>query len=257
MVEALILLLLIVANGVFAMSEIAVVSTRKLRLRQLAEGGDQAAATALQPSENPNRFLATAQIGITLMGIFAGAFGSASFAAPLATLLSQVPWLTPHSEVLAVVLVVLVITYVSLVLGELVPKRIGLNNPEQIAMTVAGFMNGLSKLATPFVRLLGVSTEAVLRLLRIRHPDEPSVSDEEITGLMAQGREAGVFEETEHDIVSNIFWLSDRSAASLMLPRRDIVWLEVAATPELIREALKQYPYNRFVVAFAHWADLS
>lgn len=249
MLEAFILLLLFLANGLFAASEISVVSARRVRLQQLAEEGNKRAAAALRLAENPTRFLSTVQIGITLVGIFAGAYGSANFSRPLADLLDNVPWLAPYAQTLSVVLVVLVITYLSLVVGELVPKRIGLNNPEQIAMNVAGFMTGLSKFATPFVRLLGGSTELILRLLRIRQSDAPPTSDAEISGLMAQGAEAGVFEETEQDIVENVFWLSDRDVVSVMQPRLDIVWLDVNAKPEDIRTTLLEHRHSRFVIA--------
>jgi putative hemolysin len=247
--EAIILLLLFVANGFFALSEISVVSSRKVLLQQLAEEGNTRAKAALRLAENPTRFLSTVQIGITLVGILAGAYGSANFSGPLATLLARVSWLEPYSRTLSVVLVVLIITYLSLVLGELVPKRIGLNNPERIAMNVAGFMDGLSRFATPFVKLLSGSTELILRLLRIRQSDAPPTSDAEITGLMAQGAEAGVFEETEQDIVENVFWLSDRDIVSVMQPRLDIIWLDTNASPDDIRKTLLEHRHSRFVVA--------
>jgi putative hemolysin len=248
LLDALILLLLFLANGLFAMSEISVVSSRKIRLQQLADEGNGQAKAALKLAENPNQFLAAVQIGITLVGIFAGAYGSSIFAEPLAKVLAKVSWLEAYNRPLSVFLVVLVITYLSLVIGELVPKRIGLNNPERIAMMIAGPMAVLSKVTTPFVKLLGISTELILRLLRIRKSDEPPVSDEEITGLMAQGAEAGVFEEAEQDIVENILWLSDRTVVSLMRPRRDIIWLEVTATRDEIQQVLSQHKHSRFVV---------
>jgi putative hemolysin len=249
LLAAIVLLLLFVANGVFAMSEISVVSSRKVRLQQLAEAGEKKAITALRLIENPTRFLSTVQIGITLVGILSGAYGAANFAEPLAEVFSSVAWLAPYSGTVSTVLVVLVITYLSLVVGELVPKRIALNNPEQIAMAVAGFMTGLSKVATPFVKLLGGSTEIILRLLRVRKSEAPPTSDAEISGLMAQGAEAGVFEETEQDIVENVFWLSDRDVVSVMQPRHDIVWLDANDTPEEIRKTLLENRHSRFVVA--------
>jgi putative hemolysin len=249
LVAALVLLLLFVANGLFAMSEISVVSSRKVRLQQLAEEGNKQAVTALRLAENPTRFLSTVQIGITLVGILSGAYGAANFAGPLAEVFSKITWLAPYSRPLSTILVVLVITYLSLVVGELVPKRIGLNNPERIAMNVAGFMTWLSWFGTPFVKLLSGSTELILRLLGIRQSDAPPTSDAEISGLMAQGAEAGVFEEAEQDIVENVFWLSDRDVVSVMQPRRDIVWLDVNATPEDIRTTLQDNRHSRFVVA--------
>ena len=248
LLDTLILLLLFIANGLFAMSEISVVSSRKIRLQQMAEEGNTKAKAALKLAENPNQFLASVQIGITLVGIFAGAFGSSIFAEPLAKVLSSISWLEPYSRPLSVFLVVLVITYLSLVIGELVPKRIGLNNPERIAMMIAGPMTVLSQVTTPFVKLLGLSTELILRLLGIRKPDEPPVSDEEITGLMAQGIEAGVFEEAEQEIVENILWLSDRTVLSLMRPRRDIIWLDINASLKDIQATLAEHKHSRFVV---------
>ncbi len=251
LLDTLILLFLFIANGLFAMSEISVVSSRKIRLQQLADEGNTQAKAALKLAENPNQFLASVQIGITLVGIFAGAYGSATFAEPLAKVLAKVSWLEPYNRPLSVFLVVLVITYLSLVIGELVPKRIGLNNPERIAMMIAGPMGVLSKITTPFVRLLGLSTELILRLLRIRKPNEPPVSDEEITGLMAQGAEAGVFEEAEQEIVENILWLSDRTVISLMRPRRDIIWLDVNSSLKEIQSTLLEHKHSRFVVGDA------
>jgi putative hemolysin len=240
---------LFIANGLFAMSEISVVSSRKVRLQQLADEGNKKAATALRLAENPTRFLSTVQIGITLVGILAGAYGAANFAGPLAEVLSRVPALAPYSVPVSTTLVVLVITYLSLVVGELVPKRIALNNPEQIAMNVSGFMTLLSRFTTPFVKLLSGSTELLLRLLRVRQSDAPPTSDAEISGLMAQGAEAGVFEAAEQNIVENVFWLSDRAVVSVMQPRHDIVWLEVNATPEDIRKVVQENRHSRFVVA--------
>lgn len=247
-VDLLIILLLIVANGVFAMSEIAVVSSRKVKLQNLAESGNARAKTALGLTESPNRFLATVQIGITLVGIFAGAYGGATLAQPLAALLDDVPGLAPYSHTISLVLVVVGITYLSLVVGELVPKRIALNAPERIAMTVAGSMHFLSIAASPFVRLLDWSTEVMLRLLRVEKSDEPAVSEAEISALLEQGAQAGVFEAAEHDIVERLFKLGDRRVSEIMTPRRDIVWLPVDTPAEVLREHLQGHPYSRFVV---------
>jgi putative hemolysin len=249
MLEIVLILLLILANGVFAMSEIAVVSSRKARLQQLSNEGNRAAKAALGLAENPNRFLSTVQIGITLVGIFAGAYGGATLAEPLAERLDDVPTLAPYADGLSLALVILLITYLSLVLGELVPKRLALTRPEAIASLVATPMSLLSKLAAPLVWLLSASTGAVLRLFRVKEGQDETVSEEEITVLLDQATQAGVFHETEQELVENVFWLGDRSAGSLMLPRRDIAWLDINATPEDIRAALKHHPYNRFVVA--------
>jgi putative hemolysin len=178
--EVALVLALIVANGLFSMSETAVVSARRARLQQRANAGDVAAARALALAEDPNVFLATVQVGITLIGILSGAFGGATLSGSLAEALRGVPGLGAHADTVAFGLVVLAITYLSLVVGELVPKRIALNNPEAIAARVAGPMARLSALASPVVRLLGASTDAVLRALRVRASDEPPVTEAEV-----------------------------------------------------------------------------
>lgn len=246
--EVLLIFLLLLVNGVFAMSEIAVVSSRKARLQQRAETGDPGARRALELAENPNRFLSTVQVGITLVGILAGAFGGATIASQVAVYVRRIPSLAPYSEGISLGLVVLVITYLSLVIGELVPKRIALNHPERIAAAVAGPMNLLSRVSAPLVALLSVSTEAVLRLLRVRRTEEPPVTEEEIAMLLEQGTQAGIFEEAEQDIVERVFWLGDQRVASLMTPRRKVVWVDVEAPPEEYRETMARHRYSRFLV---------
>ncbi len=206
---SLFVLLLIVANGVFSMSETAVVSARRARLQQRAGDGDERARRALGLSEAPNIFLATVQVGITLIGILSGAFGGATIAGGLAARLEGIPALAPYADTLALGLVVLVITYLSLVVGELVPKRIALNNPEGISSLVAGPMSGLSRLTAPVVHILGTSTDAVLRLLRVRQSQEPPVTDEEIGVLLEQGARAGVFHPEERELVERVFDFAD------------------------------------------------
>lgn len=246
--EILLVVLLLVLNGVFAMSEIAVVSSRKARLQQRAEAGDAGARRALELAENPNRFLSTVQVGITMVGILAGAFGGATIAEPFAETLRRYPTVAPYADGVALGLVVLAITYLSLIIGELVPKRIGLNHPERIAAAVAGPMNVLSRVSSPLVSVLTLSTEGVLRLLGIRRADEPPVTEAEISMLMEQGTQAGVFEEAEQDIVERVFWLGDQRAASLMTPRRRVVWLDAAAPPEESREVMARHRFSRFLV---------
>lgn len=221
--EVLVVFLLLVANGVFAMSEIAVVSSRKTRLQQRAEAGDHNARRALQLAESPERFLATVQVGITLVGTLAGAFGGAAIAEPLAEQLARYPSVAEYAKPLSLGLVVLGITYVSLIVGELVPKQIGLNHPERIAAMVAGPMDVVSRVARPLVWLLTTSTQLVLRLLRIRKPEEPPVTEAEIAVLLEQGTQAGVFEEEEQELVERVFWLGDQRAVSVMTPRHRIV----------------------------------
>ena len=225
--EILILVLLILTNGLFSLAEMAVVSARKVRLQQRAEEGNKAARTALSLAAQPTRFLSTVQIGITLIGILSGAFGGATVAETLTAYFAQFPALQPYSEAIAVGIVVTVITYFSLVLGELVPKRLALNNAERIATLVAPIMQFISTVARPFVSLLSASTELVVRLLRIKPASEPTVTEEEVKILIEQGRETGVFEDVEQEIVERVFRLSDRSVNSLMTHRSEMVWLDV------------------------------
>lgn len=246
--EIVLVLLLLVVNGVFAMSEIAVVSSRKARLQQRAEAGDVGARRALELAENPNRFLSTVQVGITMVGVLAGAFGGATIAAPFAETLRRYPAVAPYADGVALGTVVLAITYLSLIVGELVPKRIGLSHPERIAAAVAGPMNVLSRVSSPLVSLLTVSTEAMLRLLGVRRADEPPVTGAEISMLMQQGTQAGVFEEAEQDIVERVFWLGDQRVASLMTPRRRVVWLDAGAPPEVNRDIMSRHRFSRFLV---------
>ncbi len=245
----IIIVLLIVANGVFAMSEIAMVSANKVRLRSQAEAGSRPAARALELAENPTRFLATVQVGITLIGVFAGAYGGATLAAPIAEWLAGVPWLAPYSGALALVGVVGGVTYLSLVVGELTPKRIGLNNPEGIAMAVAGTMHALSRAATPVVRFLAGSTEGLLRLLRIKPRGEPVISEEEISILVEQGLRAGVIEPAEQEIIENAFWLGEQRVNAIMTPRLDVAWIELEGASEALSKTMAERPFSRYLVA--------
>lgn len=246
--EILIIFFLLLANGVFAMAEIAVVSARKAKLQQLAEAGNAKARTALELANDPNQFLAAVQIGITLVGILAGAFGGATLAESLAPYLGWIPLLEPYAETAAVVLVVLCITYCSLIIGELVPKRLALNNAEGIAMTVAGPMRALSAAAGPAVRMLSFSTELVIRLLRIKPSTEPSITPEEIKVLIEQGTESGVFEESEQDMIENVLQLDERRISAFMTPRTQIVWFDIEDSPEDIRRKVADCQHSRFPV---------
>lgn len=224
-IEIAIILLLLVANGVFAMAEIAVVSSRKARLRRLAEQGNGNARIALELAEAPNRFLSTVQIGITLVGIFAGAFGGATLAAKLAGPIGQVSWLAAYADKIALGLVVAVITYFSLVLGELVPKRFGLSNPEGIAMLVARPMNWLSRFAGPVVSFLSVSTDGLLRLVGFKPGQEVVVSEEEVRVMMQEGVRAGAFNRVESEIVHSALELDRLPVREIMTPRPKVIWL--------------------------------
>ena len=223
--EVLFIFLLLLANGVFAMAEIAVVSAKKSRLRRLADQGNAKAKLALELAESPNRFLATVQIGITLVGIFAGAFGGATITAKLAPVIARAAVLAPYAEKIAFALVVAVITYFSLVLGELVPKRFGLSNPEGIAMAVARPMNWLSRLAGPLVTFLSGSTEWLLRLLGFKPEKESVVSEEEVRAMMQEGLRAGAFNKVESHIVHSALELDQLPVQDIMTPRAKIIWL--------------------------------
>lgn len=246
--EVLILLVLILLNGLFAMAEIAVVSSNEVRLEQRAAAGSRAYRRALELSRDPSRFLSTVQIGITMVGVLAGAYGGATIARPLADALAQTPAIAPYSEALAFGIVVVGITYLSLVIGELVPKRVALNDPEAVAARVAGLMHVISIVATPFVRFLSGSTELVLRILRVRPPPEDDISEEELDVVIAQGRRAGVIEPAEHEIIENAFWLGERSVNDIMTPRHEVLWLDVGDPPEAWLERIAGRVHARYLV---------
>src|SRR5690606_7401100 len=220
--EIAVVVILIFANGIFAMSEMAVVSARRSRLQQLANEGSLAAKAALELSNHPDKFLSTVQIGITMIGILAGAFGGATLASKIGTWVETIPALAPYAQAIGFTLVVVAITYFSLIIGELVPKRIALNNPERIAASMARPMSFLSRLAAPAVAILSFSTNTIFKLLRITPPGDAPISEEELKLLIEQGTKAGVFHETEQDIVERVFRLGDRRVTALMTPRPDM-----------------------------------
>lgn len=250
LLEILIILLLMVANGVFAASEMAIVSARKTRLQELAERGDQNAQTALNVANAPDRFLSTVQIGITLIGILAGAFGGATLSETLAAYLNQVAALQPYSQQIAFGIVVLIVTYLSLIVGELVPKRLALNNAEKLAVAVASPMQVLTRMVSPIVSLLSCSTGLVLRLLGTdpNSVNEPMVTEEEIKVLVRQGAEAGMFETAEQDMVERVFHLGDRQAVALMTPRFDLTWLDINDPAEVNHQKMTGSRHSRFPV---------
>ena len=247
-IELVIVILLIIANGVFAMSETAFVSARKVRLQQWANEGNVKAAAALELVNSPNRLLSTVQLGITLIGILAGAFGGASIAEAVAVYISAISWLAPYSAAIALALVVLCITYLSLVVGELVPKRIALNNPERIAMFMVTSMPVLSTIASPFIYLLSLSTEGILRLIGLRPSTEPPITEEEINVLIEEGTQIGTFEAAEQDMIERIFRLGDRRVSILMTHRPDIVWLDTNDAPQEINQVIRKSTFSRFPV---------
>jgi len=247
--EILIIVLLILANGAFAMSEMAVVSARRARLQELAEQGDRSALAALELANSPNRFLSTVQIGITLIGILAGAFGGATLANSLDHYLEQIPALSRSSDAIAFGIVVLLITYLSLIIGELVPKRLALRTPEKIAIAMAPLMRWIAIVAGPVVHLLRLPTEAVLRLLGVDSTsNEPLVTEEEIKVLVRQGAEAGMFEAAEQDMVERVFRLGDQRVTALMTPRLEVIWLDLNDPAEVNRRKMSESRHSRFPV---------
>jgi len=230
------------------MSEIAVVAARKVRLQQRAEDGDERAKTALALAHDPNKFLSTVQFGITLVGVLAGAYGGATIAEKLVVPISGVPALAPYAEGIALGLVVTVITVLSLIIGELVPKRIALNSPEAIASWVARPMIILSKIGGPAVGGLTAATNLVLRIFGIKGEAEPNLTEDEIKALISQGAETGAVGATEENIVQRVFQLGDQRVAAIMTPRPDIEWIDVDASEEELREFLASHSHTMFVV---------
>jgi putative hemolysin len=246
--EIVTILILIVVNGILAMSEAALVASRKARLQQKAGEGDRGSGLALKLIEDPNTFLSTTQIGITLIGVLAGAVGGATLSDALAGVLKRIHFLAEYSDSIALAIVVLSITILSIWIGELVPKRLGIHSPERIARVIAGPMLFLSKVFSPFISLMSMGTNFVLRLLGIKASSEPPITEEELQMLMTQGTEAGVFEEAEQDMVEGVFSLSDQRVYSLMTPRTEIVWLDIDDTAEDMRHKIAESEYSRFPV---------
>jgi putative hemolysin len=247
--EIVLVFVLVVANGVFAMAEIAIVSSRKARLRARAETGQHGAAAALHLAEHPDDFLATVQIGITLVGILAGVFGGATLAEELGAYWNGVAWIAPHGEALALAVVVLGITYLSLVVGELVPKRIALTNPEGIGARMAPSMRRLARLARPAVAFLSASTSAIVTLLRVRRSSGPAVTEEEVTSMVEMGRKTGEFHPAEEEMIKGVFALGDRTASAIMTPRHEVVWLDLEQPRDVLQRRIITSGMSRFPAA--------
>ena len=243
-----ILILLAVGNGVFAMSEIAVVSARPARLEQRAQEGNEAANQALQLTQSPGSFLSTVQVGITLIGVLSGAFGGTTIGAKLAVFFQDIPLLAPYSQALGVTVIVIFTTYLSLIVGELAPKAIALSNPERIASTIAGPMQRLSWLAGPVVAFLDASTQAVLRILGQQSKERPPVTEDEIKVLLRRGAEAGTFDEEEQELIERVFRLADRRLGSVLTPRPEIVWLDLEGPMEENQQRMITSIHARFPV---------
>ena len=247
MTEIFIILGLVILNGVFSMAEIALVSARKARLEAQANKGDARAREALKLANHPDTFLSTVQIGITLIGILTGIFSGENIKDDIVAFLNQYPAIAPYSNGTATAIVVIIITYLSLVIGELVPKRIGLSNPEGIAKTLAGPMSVLSMITYPFIWLLTRSSHFIIKLFGIKS-NESQVTEEEIKAIISEGTEQGTIDEAEQEIIERVFHLGDRNITSLMTHRSDIVWLDVNTTVGSIKELSDEMVHSVYPV---------
>ncbi|MGI8853376.1 MAG: hemolysin family protein [Methyloceanibacter sp.] len=247
--ELLVLAVLILINGFFAMAELAIVSSRRVRLQEAAKAGKRGAAAALSLIDDPVGFLSTVQVGITLVGIVAGAYSAATFAGPFGEILKNIPAIAVYAEEIAFAVVVVAVTYFSLVIGELVPKRIALNHAETIAAAVAPLMRLLAKVGAPFVWFLRFSTHAVMALLRLKPAPESAVTEEEVKALIAEGASSGVFQPAERELIEGVLRMGDRAVRSIMVPRTAVVWLDVEDTQEEIYAAIAESGHSRYPVA--------
>ena len=247
--DVALLVFLILLNAVFAMSEMALTASRKARLQVMVEAEDAGAQAAMDLHDNPTKFLSTVQIGITSIGVLNGIVGDAAFSAPFARWLNATFGLHDRAaDISATAMVVIVITFLTIIFGELVPKRVGQIYPETVARLVARPMEWLSALARPFVRLLTFCTEGCLRLMGMHNPPDRSVTEEEIAASLVEGLDAGVIEAHEHQMVRNVFRLDDRQVGSMMIPRAEIVWLDADATPEEVLRVIANEEHSRYPV---------
>jgi len=236
--EILIILLLILFNGIFAMTETAIISSKKARLEDAANKGSKNARIALELSKSPEEFLSAVQVGITLIGIVSGVYGGATLTEDVTPVISSIPFLQNYATELAYLLVVGIITYLSLVIGELVPKTIAINNPERMAIIIAPFIRLVTKAAYPAVRLLSYSTKTFIKLFRIKENPNPPVTEEELKVLIDQGSIFGTIEKKEGELIKRIFKFGDRRASSIMTQRHDIIWVDINKSPEEIRDTM-------------------
>ncbi len=247
MTEIIIILVLILLNGVFAMAEVSLISARKARLETQANKGDKRAREALDLASSPDKFLSATQIGITLIGILTGIFSGDRIKNDLSAFLSRFHWMADYSNAIATIIIVIIITYFSLILGELVPKRIAMASPEFIAKTLAGPTKIISKIAYPFVWLLTVSGNFLFNLFNLNKADN-IVTEEEIKAIIHEGTEVGAIEETEQEIIERLFHLGDRNITSLMTHRSDIVWLDVNSTIRDIKNLKDEWIHTVYAV---------
>lgn len=247
--EILIVFLLILLNGFFALSELAVVSSRRARLQQYAAEGRSGAAAAIKLVDDPTGFLSSVQVGITLIAILSGAYGEAALAAPLAVAIEGLPYVGPHASSVSTAIVIIGIAFVSLIAGELVPKRLALQNPERLACFVAPIMRVLSQVAHPIIWMLRKVTDLVLRLFATPSMEDPRVTEEEVKTLIAEGTEAGIFEPAEKEMLEGVLRVADRSVRSIMTPRPDVVWLDLDDEIEASYGVIADSGHSRFPVA--------
>jgi putative hemolysin len=243
-----ILLLLILLNGVFAMFEIALVSSRRTRLEEKAEAGSRSARMALALLDNPQEFLSTIQIGVTLVGIISGAYAGIKIADRFEPMLSSVAWLEPAAPVLSVVLVIALVTYLSVVFGELVPKSIALEHPERLTIALTPIMRAVAFLAYPLVWFLSFSTRAILKIFRLKPNPLPPITEEELKLMLKQGSEYGVIEKHESEMITEVFRFGSKTAFSIMTPKIDIKWLNIDDTTDEILKTLSETGYSRYPV---------
>ena len=247
--DFIIIVILIIANGLFSMTELAIVNAKKRRLEEMGEAGNERAKKAFELAENPNNMFSTIQIGITLVGILTGLYSGATFSAPLEEfLVAHVPSIEPYATSLSSFIIVAIITYLSLVIGELVPKRLALNSPESIAVVVAKPIYWLSVALKPIVSFLGVSTEFLLKLLGVTIKEEAPVTESEINQMLTEGVAMGAYEEEEPILVENIFHLADMDASDVMTPRTQLKWIDLNASEDEIMEVLKTANHYRIPV---------
>jgi putative hemolysin len=249
LLEFFILLALVLINGFFALAEMAIISAKEVRLRQMAESGDANAADARQLARESGLFLSTVQMGITLVGVATGAFGGSALAVHITPLIERIPGIGGFAEGISVVLMILLITYLSLVLGELVPKRLAITNPERYARITAPLMKRLAQVGKPVVNFLNGSTNAVIRLLRIKTPNRPGLTDEDLRMLIDQGAETGVLNRKEEIMMEQVLNFDESRIESLITPRSKIVWLDITATQDEIQAVLLEHKRSKYPVA--------
>lgn len=265
LIAILVLAFLLLLNGVFAMCELAMMTSRPSRLQQAAESGSKGAATALALAREPTRFLSTIQVGITLIGILSGAFGESALSDNLESLIAKAPWVGPYADTVALVIVALFITYFSLVIGELVPKQIALAYPEAIASAIARPLDAISSVAAWPVKLLGLSTDAVLKALRIKRREGDDVSEDDVRSLVARAASTGIFTPQEHRLFQRTMRVGDLTVRDLMVPRNDIIWIDESQSTDAVCATVRTHPRSYFpicrggldrIVGVAHIKDL-